>query len=275
MNGGNCRNLCGGAPSRVAPLLLLACLPLAGAQMDPVGACCYSNGVCVQVTQPMCGPNVGDVDCDGDPDFDDIHDFVLVLSGGTIPGCPPGNCDFNMDGVVDFDDINPFVALLGAGVTFTGVFLGAGVPCDPYPCADVFGDTCSPPLVLAGPLPITAFGDTCLYTHDYEAMCPFDGSLAPDLVYRYTPVHDEMVTLSLCEDGTVYDTKMYVYEGLCFGWPLACNDDACTSPQYPLAYISRIEGLPLTAGTDYYIIVDGYSSSECGEFHLAITAAAW
>ncbi len=60
----------------------------------------------------------GDLDCDGDVDFDDIEPFVLALSDAAAyeaayPGCPLPNADADGDGDVDFDDINPFVALLG------------------------------------------------------------------------------------------------------------------------------------------------------------------
>jgi len=61
---------------------------------------------------------VGDLDCDGDVDFDDINPFVLALSGEAAylvqyPDCHWLNADCDGDGDVDFDDINPFVALMG------------------------------------------------------------------------------------------------------------------------------------------------------------------
>jgi len=59
----------------------------------------------------------GDLDCDGDVDFDDINPFILALSGQTAylaqyPDCNWLNADCNADGNVDFDDINALVALL-------------------------------------------------------------------------------------------------------------------------------------------------------------------
>ncbi len=59
----------------------------------------------------------GDLDCDGDVDFDDINPFVLALSdpagyAAAYPECNILNGDCDEDGDVDFDDINPFVALL-------------------------------------------------------------------------------------------------------------------------------------------------------------------
>ena len=61
----------------------------------------------------------GDLDCDGDVDFDDINPFVLALGGeagylAEYPDCNWLNADCNDDGNVDFDDINPFVALIGS-----------------------------------------------------------------------------------------------------------------------------------------------------------------
>lgn len=62
----------------------------------------------------------GDMDCDGDVDFDDINPFVLALSGqagyeAAYPDCEWEAADVDGDGTVDFDDINPFVALLAGG----------------------------------------------------------------------------------------------------------------------------------------------------------------
>ena len=59
----------------------------------------------------------GDMDCDGDVDFDDINPFVIALSGQQAyemlyPDCQWLNADCDADGDVDFDDINPFVTLL-------------------------------------------------------------------------------------------------------------------------------------------------------------------
>ncbi len=57
---------------------------------------------------PSC---LGDCNCDGVIDFDDINALVAALSN------PAGMCffpniDINADGAVDFDDINGFVAIL-------------------------------------------------------------------------------------------------------------------------------------------------------------------
>ncbi len=65
---------------------------------------------------------LGDMDCDGDVDFDDIDDFVLGLNDAAayqaVFGLPPSaKGDTDSDGDLDFDDIQGFVNLLGVGVT--------------------------------------------------------------------------------------------------------------------------------------------------------------
>jgi hypothetical protein len=61
---------------------------------------------------------VGDMNCDGLVNFQDINPFVLFLSNfpawqATYPGCPAQNGDINGDGLYPaFSDINPLVALL-------------------------------------------------------------------------------------------------------------------------------------------------------------------
>jgi hypothetical protein len=60
---------------------------------------------------------LGDVNCDGVVNFDDINAFMLALSdpaayAAAFPSCDRLKADCNADGVVDFDDIDPFVALL-------------------------------------------------------------------------------------------------------------------------------------------------------------------
>lgn len=60
---------------------------------------------------------LGDMNCDGAVNFDDIDPFVLALGGeygyhAAYPNCDWLNGDCNADGTVDFEDIDPFVALL-------------------------------------------------------------------------------------------------------------------------------------------------------------------
>jgi hypothetical protein len=66
------------------------------------------------------GIELGDLNCDGVVNFDDINPFILALSdpagyAAAYPGCDILSGDCNGDGAVNFDDINAFVALLGGG----------------------------------------------------------------------------------------------------------------------------------------------------------------
>ncbi len=66
------------------------------------------------------GPELclGDMDCNGEINFDDISLFVFAIGNqsgweATYPDCPWLNGDTDEDGDVDFDDIAIFVALIG------------------------------------------------------------------------------------------------------------------------------------------------------------------
>jgi C1A family cysteine protease len=71
-----------------------------------------------EIIRVGCTPRlIGDANCDGQVDFDDIDAFVLALTGfegyhAAFPFCHWGNADCNDDGEVSFDDIDAFVALL-------------------------------------------------------------------------------------------------------------------------------------------------------------------
>jgi hypothetical protein len=131
------------------------------------------------------------------------------------------------------------------------------------------GDTCASATVI-GSLPYTDSGDTSLFAlDDYNEVCPFTNTGAPDVVYSYTPAADEIIDISLC--NSLYDTKLYVYEGACqapnSGLAVACNDDACGSDGFK----SEITGLSVTAGTTYFIIVDGYDGASSGTYTIDVS----
>jgi len=118
-------------------------------------------------------------------------------------------------------------------------------------------------------LPFTGTGNTCAYAHDYDESCPYYGSIAPDVVYGYTPPHDMCVSVSLCD--SYYDTKVYVYEDeWTHGFPLDCNDDNYDCVDPPVSYTSWLETVVMLAGHTYYIVVDGYEDS-CGDYVLEMT----
>ncbi len=132
-------NDCGPVQSRDAHLIVGTAEPQ---------ACCFDDGTCMDIDPLQCTglggwpgfePNClgdenvngvddaceewppwcpGDMDCDGDVDFDDIDPFVLALGGpagyyAQFPNCNWLHADCDGTGDVDFDDIDAFVALIG------------------------------------------------------------------------------------------------------------------------------------------------------------------
>jgi hypothetical protein len=123
------------------------------------------------------------------------------------------------------------------------------------------GDTIADAILLQFPAYDIA-GTTVGYTDDYDEVCPYQGSVAPDLVYSLQPPADMTVDIDML--GSDYDTKIYVYdESLAL---VACNDD------FYADYVSRIENCALAGGATYYLVIDGYGS-EAGEYLLNVSNA--
>jgi hypothetical protein len=127
---------------------------------------------------------------------------------------------------------------------------------------NVGGDTIGSAVPIGG-IPYSDSGNTCAFVHNYNEICPFSSVGAPDVVYSYTPTADIDITIDLCT--SLYDTKVYVYENA-VGNVVGCNDDACGNDGWK----SLLECVHLTAGNTYYIVVDGYSASDCGTYYMNI-----
>jgi subtilisin-like proprotein convertase family protein len=127
----------------------------------------------------------------------------------------------------------------------------------------VAGDSCGDAIPLT--VPALTTGNTCGYLNNYDYACPYTGSLSPDAVYRYTSPANQQVTFGLCRSS--YDTKLYIYDGVCSGTPIACNDDAdpCIGALGP--FRSILPCVLLQAGHTYYVVVDGYGGA-CGDYVL-------
>ncbi len=137
---------------------------------------------------------------------------------------------------------------------------GGGVPNPIY--VNVGGDTIGSATVIPG-IPYSDTGSTCEFTHDYDEVCPYNLPGAPDVVYSFAPTADMNIMLSLCT--SMYDTKFYVYENE-VGNLVGCNDDVCGSDSFK----SELEAVSLTAGNTYYIVVDGWSPADCGDYELVV-----
>jgi len=153
---------------------------------------------------------------------------------------------------------------------FTGAVLLSGTP-----SSRQGGDTIDDATVITE-LPFSGEGTTAGYTDDYDEVCPYTGATAPDVVYSITPETNMAVNMWTCYSA--YDTKLYVYENEVGNLAVttsgldACNDDAV---EYPFEdctiWTSSIEGVSMSAGNTYYIVVDGYAGSN-GDYVLDIEA---
>jgi hypothetical protein len=116
------------------------------------------------------------------------------------------------------------------------------------------GDTIATALLIPS-LPYSDTGTTAGFTDDYDEVCPYGNSTAPDVVYKYVTAAGS-VNIDLC--GSAYDTKLYVYDADLN--LVACNDDFYFGAPCGV-YVSKLENVPFVAGTTYYIIVDGYGAA--------------
>jgi hypothetical protein len=142
------------------------------------------------------------------------------------------------------------------------VFLSCGPAWAESRRSRVGGDTIAGATPIAA-LPFADTGGTCGYEDDYDEICPYAGSTSPDVVYLYQPLGDQELAIDLCVSS--YDTKVYVYEDDAQHL-VACNDDADCGYS---GWQSRLEGVLVSAGHAYYIVVDGYGES-CGDYQLAV-----
>ena len=122
-------------------------------------------------------------------------------------------------------------------------------------------------IIDAWPIPSIPFfdsGATCDNIHDYDVICPYSGSLSPDVVYSYIPPANVNVDIDLCGSG--YDPKVYVYDEVLN--LIDCNDDFYFDDTCGV-YVSKLEDVPLLGGTTYFIVIDGYGG-DCGDYLVEV-----
>jgi len=119
------------------------------------------------------------------------------------------------------------------------------------------GDTIADAVPI--PIPYEIVGSTTGYSNDYDEVCPYDGSVAPDVVYSLAPAADVAVNIDLA--GSAYDTKVYVYDADLN--LVACNDDFYSD------YTSKLENVLLVGGMQYSLVIDGYGEA-FGDYNLVI-----
>jgi len=86
-----------------------------------------------------------------------------------------------------------------------------------------------------------------------------------DVVYSVTPAFTGDLVVSLVNPGSDYDTALAVIAGSCeTGAEVACNDDFSS-------LLSQVQ-LPVTSGSTYYVVVDGFFGST-GNYELTLHRA--
>ncbi len=85
----------------------------------------------------------GDVDRDGDSDFDDLGLLLGAYATSPQPGTLAAQADFDLDGVIDFDDLGILLGVYGTGASAQGL---------PAPVGPVLGGPLPGGPVLSGPV---------------------------------------------------------------------------------------------------------------------------
>ncbi len=128
------------------------------------------------------------------------------------------------------------------------------------------GSACSRATVI--PAAGGTFTGTTSGTSSLAGTCGSSGS-SPEQAFQWTPAVSGPATIETCGSGTTYDSVLYLRAASCAtGAEVQCNDDACANST-GLVRASRLTP-SVTAGTTYYIVVDGYAGSR-GSFALRVT----
>jgi hypothetical protein len=217
---------------------------------DPTATCANNEGgftcACPAGYEDTSGDGTVCTDIDECATGADDCDAVALCSntdGDFTCACPPGFNDPNGDGTLCIS-------------------------------SDPLGDTCSNPLVVNPlALPITVTGDTASALPEYgygAGQCPGEtvsaGAGSNDEVYRLTPTVSSAYTFALT--STAFDSSVYIVTD-CGAIATSCvgaKNAACSGCTETLT-------AQLTAGTSYFIVVDGSSdaSNDAGAYSLQIS----
>lgn len=182
-------------------------------------------------------------------------DYVL-LAQLNPPACGDGVINEPMEDC-DFGDTNP-----GDGCDATCQF---EVPADS-------SDTCPGQLYQASlGVPLTITGFTTGYTDNYTSCGAVPGS--PDRVFAIFATATGMMTVNLPNLGVAGSG----FDGVLAAWAATCDPSNLTMPPYlgcsDGAAASDTETLtfPVTSGSVYFVVVDGYANYSYGNFQLTAT----
>ena len=186
--------------------------------------------------------------------------FMLDLSDdgvpcGTAPTCvpPTGRCCYNYYADCA-EDITQNECLALPGYPQWTIDLTCADPCPEV----LEGDYCANAFVIPESFPYNTSGNTCAYNN----FCDIPLTDNREVIYELEITSVSYLTVSLC--NSTYDTKLAIFMDECCtgdGTQWAYNDDFC-------GLQSEISAA-FTPGL-YYIVVDGYGTSSCGDYVLDI-----
>jgi hypothetical protein len=121
----------------------------------------------------------------------------------------------------------------------------------------------------------TVSGATTGATSDAVGTCTTTLNTAPGVWYSFVG-NGASVTVSTCNPGTNYDTKLGVFSGSCGALTCIGGNDDTTAPEcvLPATGFNRKSRVTFqsTAGTTYYVLVTGFGTA-AGNFELSVTCA--
>jgi len=183
------------------------------------------------------------------------YDYGLTGYGPPAgAGTPTGVHPVNIAGLLPSTTYDWYVRADCGGGTYSGWVMSTFTTLNPPPpndlCANAITVTCGS---------VTS-GTTVDATNSGMPTCGVTQT-APEVWYHFVGT-GQMVSADLCNGATTWDTKMTIWEDTCAA--LNCvdgNDDYCSLQ-------SRVDWFA-AFGTDYYIMVHGYSTNT-GTFDLTI-----
>lgn len=210
----------------------------------------YTSPSCQQVTTSLCGSG--------------YDTRVEVRAGGACPGdfqigCNDDFCGLQSQLTFDAAQGVTYYIIVNGWITHAGPFVlnvtgAAGAPSNDL-CAGAKG-------IFA--LPYDDIGSTACATSNYTSSCAAT-SASNDVVYRLNIGTYPCQNVRVTGCGSFYDASLHVYSGSCDGTEIACNDDALCGGGFTL---QPTVVFAAAAFTDYWIVVDGYSSGNIGTYFL-------
>ena len=226
------------------------CTPNPCPEVPSTGACCFAGGDCSIVTPEACASSGGNYyggSCTPSPCPQPPSTGACCFAGGACSMLTPTAC-------------------WSSGGTYYGG------PCAPNPCPSppppaYCGADWASATVIPG-LPYTGGGTTVGHANICDVVCPYTGSTSPEVVYAYVATGGVTAfSVDLCYSS--YDTKVYIYDSIDTGSPIACNDDYYfAAPCY--IYSSFVGPVPAVPGHTYYIVIDGYGGAS-GVYSMTVT----